>query len=171
MKTIFKTITLLLLIVLSFGLGAAAVYIIENGFHKVVPPIDFNDFELKSFAEKAVIIDDYISSHWFAFPSVVIAHAFAPFVSTLVFVKGFNSLNTLLQTNFRSWYFALPMILLWLIVDLGMGLIIVPVGPKLAVVDAAVSLVFGGLAFSIAGGFRKHEGPASVTSDEDVYRG
>ena len=158
-------------VVVSILLGGFAVAIVERGLHNIVEPPVFADFESMSFAEKAATIDNYLKSHWFAFPSVVIGHATAPFISILSLVYLLRVLNKGLKAKFKAWHFALPLVILWIFVDLMMDLVVVPVGPKLASIDAVVSLILGIAAFIIAGGLRKHEGPARVSSEEEVYRG
>ena len=158
-------------VVVSILLGGFAVAIVERGLHNIVEPPVFADFESMSFAEKAATIDNYLKSHWFAFPSVVIGHATAPFISILSLVYLLRVLNKGLKAKFKAWHFALPLVILWIFVDLMMDLVVVPVGPKLASIDAVVSLILGIAAFIIAGGLRKHERPARVSSEEEVYRG
>jgi len=171
MNKFLKIALIIVSVLTSIMLGGFAVAIVESGLHTIVQPPVFTEFESMSFAEKATALDNYLNSHWFAFPSVVIGHATAPFISVIALVLFLKLINKLLKAKFKAWHFALPLTFLWIIVNLIMGLVLVPVGPKLASIDAFVSLVLGIAAFLIAGGFRKHEGPASVTSDEDVYRG
>jgi len=171
MNKFLKIALVIVAVLASILLGGFAVAIVESGLHTIVQPPVFADFESMSFAEKATAVDNYLKSHWFAFPSVVIGHATAPFVSILSLVYLLKLINNGLKAKFKAWHFALPLAVLWVFVDLMMDLVEVPVGPKLASIDAVVSLILGIAAFLIAGGLRKHEGPARVTSEEEVYRG
>ena len=171
MNKFLKIALIIVAVVASILLGGFAVAIVESGLHTIVAPPVFTEFESMSFAEKVTAIDNYLSSHWIAFPSVVIGHATAPFVSVIVLVSLVKLMNKRLKAQLKAWHLALPLAVLWIIVDLMMDLVVIPVGPKLASIDATVSLVMGIIAFVIAGGLRKHEGPASVTSEEEVYRG
>ena len=171
MNKFLKIALMIVAMLASILLGGFAVAIVESGLHTIVQPPVFADFESMSFAEKATTIENYLKSHWFAFPSVVIGHATAPFVSILSLVYLLTVINKGLKVKFKAWHFALPIAILWIFVDLMMDLVVVPVGPKLASIDAVVSLILGIAAFIIAGGLRKHEGPARVTSEEEVYRG
>lgn len=168
MNKFLKIALVIVAVLASILLGGFAVAIVESGLHNIVQP---PEFESMSFAEKATTIDNYLKSHWFAFPSVVIGHATAPFVSILSLVYLLKLINKVLKAKFKAWHFALPLAVLWIFVDLMMDLVVVPVGPKLASIDAVVSLILGIAAFVIAGGLRKHEGPGRVTSEEEVYRG
>ena len=120
---------------------------------------------------KATAIDNYLNSHWFAFPSVVIGHATAPFVSVTLLVAFIRLINRGLEVKLKTWYFALLIVCLWIFVDFVMDLVVLPVGPMLASIDAGVSLVLGIIAFVIAGGMRKHEGTERVSTEDGVYRG
>ena len=168
MNKFLKIALVIVAVLASILLGGFAVAIVESGLHNIVQP---PGFESMSFTEKATTIDNYLKSHWFAFPSVVIGHATAPFVSVISLVYLLTLINKGLKAKFKAWHFSLPLAVLWTFVDLMMDLVVVPVGPKLASVDAVVSLILGLAAFVIAGGLRKHEGPASVSSEEEVYRG
>ena len=168
MNKFLKIALVIVAVLASILLGGFAVAIVESGLHNIVQP---PGFESMSFTEKATTIDNYLKSHWFAFPSVVIGHATAPFVSVISLVYLLTLINKGLKAKFKAWHFALPLVILWIFVDLMMDLVVVPVGPELASIDAVVSLILGITAFIIGGGLRKHEGPASVSSEEEVYRG
>lgn len=171
MNRFLKSALLILSVLVSIVLGGIAVAAIEYVLHIIVTPPVFTDFDSMSFAEKATAIDNYLNSHWFAFPSVVIGHATAPFVSIISLVSLIRLINRGLKAKFQAWHFALPLACLWIFIDYMMGLVVVPVGPMLASVDAGVSLVLGIIGFTIAGGLRKHEGTESVTTEDGVYRG
>jgi len=168
----FLNIALVSLSVLvSIMLGGSAVAAVEYVLHLIVPPPALTDFESLSFAEKTMVIDNYLNSSRFAFPSAVIGHATAPFVSILSLVSVVRLINRKLEAKIKAWHFALPLVCFWISVVYVMDLAVIPVGPMLASIDAGFSLFVGITAFIIAGGLRKHEGPASVTSEEEVYRG
>jgi hypothetical protein len=92
-------------------------------------------------------------------------------VSVTLLVAFIRLINRGLEVKLKTWYFALLIVCLWIFVDFVMDLVVLPVGPMLASIDAGVSLVLGIIAFVIAGGLRKHEGTERVSTEDGVYRG
>jgi|GEM_PF-1756992 len=171
MNKFLKSALVILSMLVSIVIGGIAVAAVEYILDVIVTPSAFTDFGSMSFAEKATAIDNYLNSHWFAFPSVVIGHATAPFVSVTLLVAFIRLINRGLEVKLKTWYFALLIVCLWIFVDFVMDLVVLPVGPMLASIDAGVSLVLGIIAFVIAGGMRKHEGTERVSTEDGVYRG
>ena len=155
MEKFLRVFLRLTVVIMSFFFGGKAVELGERVLHQLVPPFDFSSIEGASWADKVAIIDSYTASHWFAFPSVVLGHALAPFISILIFVLLNRLLHSFLPEKPSLLRQSLIIISVWLIIDLIMDLVFVPVGPLLAFVDAATSFLFGILAYYIAASKRK----------------
>lgn len=157
MEKFLRVFLRLTVVIMSFFFGGKAVELGERVLHGLVPPFDLSSIEMveTAWADKVAIIDSYIASHWFAFPSVVLGHALAPFISILIFVLLNRLLHSFLPEKPSLLRQSLIIISVWLIIDLVMDLVFVPVGPLLALVDAATSFLFGILAYYIAASKRK----------------
>ena len=70
MNKFLKSALVILSMLVSIVIGGIAVAAVEYVLDVIVTPSAFTDFGSMSFAEKATAIDNYLNSHWFAFPSV-----------------------------------------------------------------------------------------------------
>jgi hypothetical protein len=102
---------------------------------------------------------------------MLIAHSFGSALAVYWYVRASKVPSWRTEKGIKPFTGAIVLLALWIWGDVQNDLYDLPVGLFWTTVDVIITVAVTALAFVIAGGLRKHEGPARVTSEEEVYRG
>jgi hypothetical protein len=116
-------------------------------------------------------MESYMAANPFAIYSMLIAHSFGSALAVYWYVRATKVPSWRTEKGIKPVTGAIVLLALWIWGDVQNDLYDVPVGVFWTTVDVIITVTVTALAFVIAGGLRKHEGPASVSSEEEVYRG
>ena len=168
----------LLFVLLTIGLtvvGTVIAVVVTSVLHQFISlfldPLPMEDLAAADWSGRSELMSRYMLENPSAVYTMLIAHAFGAGFAIYWSVRTAQVPSWRAHKGVKPYTGAIVLVALWVWGDLQNDLVSVPVGILWTVVDVVTTLLVSLLAFLIAGGFRKHEGPASVTSDEDVYRG
>ena len=145
--------------------------VLHQFFSLFLDPLPMEDLAAVDWNGRSELMSQYMLENPSAVYTMLIAHSFGAGFAVYWSVRTAQVPSWRTHKGVKPFTGAIVLVALWVWGDLQNDLVSVPVGIFWTVVDVVTTLLVSLLAFLIAGGFRKHEGPASVTSDEDVYRG
>jgi len=162
----------------SIGITIVGVFIavvVTSGLHMLfslfVDPLPMEDLQAADWAGRSRIVENYMAANPFAIYSMIIAHALGSALAVYWYVRATSVPSWRTRKGIKPYTGAVVLLALWIWGDVQNDLYDVPVGVLWTTIDVVITVAVTALAFVIAGGWRKHEGPASVTSEEEVYRG
>ena len=145
--------------------------VLHQFFSLFLDPLPMEDLAAADWNGRSELMSQYMLENPSAVHTMLIAHAFGAGFAVYWSVRTAQVPSWRTHKGVKPYTGAIVLVALWVWGDLQNDLVSIPVGILWTVVDVVTTLLISLLAFLIAGGFRKHEGPASVTSDENVYRG
>ena len=171
MKRVLFTLRYIGLTIVGLAIAIAVTSGLHYMFGLFMEELPIEALSGANWSERLVIVEAYMAASPFAIYSMIISHgmgaalaiyfstrtAKVPFWSTKRRVKPFNGAIVLLS--------------LWIWGDLQNDLYDIPVGMAWTSIDVLCTIGLSFIAFSIAGGFRKHGEENNVTSEETIYRG
>ena len=167
-----------LFVLRSIGLtivGVVIAVVVTSVLHKLfslfLDPLPMADLAAADWSGRSELMNQYMLDNPSAVYTMLVAHAFGAGFAVYWSVRTAQVPSWRTHKGVKPFTGAIVLVALWVWGDLQNDLVSVPVGIFWTVVDVVTTLLVSLLAFLLAGGFRKHEGPASVTSDEEVYRG
>ena len=145
--------------------------VLHQFFSLFLDPLPMEDLAAADWDSRSELMSQYMLENPSAVYTMLIAHAFGAGFAVYWSVRTAQVPSWRTHKGVKPYTGAIVLVALWVWGDLQNDLVSVPVGIFWTVVDVVTTLLISLLAFLIAGGFRKHEEPARVTSDEEVYRG
>ena len=140
-------------------------------FSLFLDALPMEDLMAADWAGRSNIMESYMAANPFAIYSMLIAHSFGSALAVYWYVRATKVPSWRTEKGIKPVTGAIVLLALWIWGDVQNDLYDVPVGVFWTTVDVIITVAVTALAFVIAGGLRKHEGPARVTSEEEVYRG
>ncbi|MEC8459262.1 MAG: hypothetical protein VXY91_07620 [Bacteroidota bacterium] len=140
-------------------------------FSLFLDPMPKADLAAADWNGRSELMNQYMLDNPSAVYTMLVAHAFGAGFAVYWSTRTAQVPSWKTHKGDKPFTGAIVLVALWVWKDLQDDLVSVPVGIFWTVADVVTTLFISLLGFLLAGGFRKHEGPASVTSDEDVYRG
>ncbi|MDC1021877.1 hypothetical protein OAQ85_00420 [Schleiferiaceae bacterium] len=167
-----------LFVLRSIGLTAVGVVIaivvtslLHEFFSLFLGPLPMTDLAAADWGGRSDIMSQYMLENPSAVYTMLVAHAFGAGFAVYWSARTAQVPSWRTHKGIKPFTGVIVLVALWVYGDLQNDLINVPVGIFWTSIDVVSTLLVSLLAFLLAGGFRKHEGPARVTNDEDVYRG
>lgn len=155
--------------------GVIIAVLVTSGLHQLfslfLDPLPMEDLMAADWAGRSSIMETYMAANPFAVYSMLIAHSFGSALAVYWFVRATKVPSWRTEKGIKPVTGAIVLLALWIWGDVQNDLYDVPVGVFWTTVDVIITVAVTALAFVIAGGLRKHEGPARVSSEEEVYRG
>ena len=155
--------------------GVVIAVLVTSGLHQLfslfLDPLPMEDLMAADWAGRSNIMENYMAANPFAIYSMLIAHSFGSALAVYWYVRATKVPSWRTEKGIKPVTGAIVLLALWIWGDVQNDLYDVPVGVFWTTVDVIITVTVTALAFVIAGGLRKHEGPARVTSEEEVYRG
>lgn len=155
--------------------GVVIAVLVTSGLHQLfsifLDALPMEDLMAADWAGRSNIMETYMAANPFAIYSMLIAHSFGSALAVYWYVRATKVPSWRTEKGIKPVTGAIVLLALWIWGDVQNDLYDVPVGVFWTAVDVIITVAVTALAFVIAGGLRKHEGPARVTSEEEVYRG
>ena len=155
--------------------GVVIAVLVTSGLHQLfslfLDPLPMEDLMAADWTGRSNIMESYMAANPFAIYSMLIAHSFGSALAVYWYVRATKVPSWKTEKGIKPVTGAIVLLALWIWGDVQNDLYDVPVGVFWTTVDVIITVTVTALAFVIAGGLRKHEGPARVTSEEEVYRG
>ena len=155
--------------------GVVIAVLVTSGLHQLfsvfLDPLPMEDLMAADWAGRTNVMESYMAANPFAIYSMLIAHSLGSALAVYWYVRATKVPSWRTEKGIKPVTGAIVLLALWIWGDVQNDLYDVPVGVFWTTVDVIITVAITALAFAIAGGLRKHEGPASVTSEEEVYRG
>ena len=155
--------------------GVVIAVLVTSGLHQLfslfLDPLPMENLMAADWAGRSNIMESYMAANPFAIYSMLIAHSFGSALAVYWYVRASKVPSWRTEKGIKPVTGAIVLLALWIWGDVQNDLYDVPVGVFWTTVDVIITVTVTALAFVIAGGLRKHEGPARVTSEEEVYRG
>ena len=155
--------------------GVVIAVLVTSGLHQLfslfLDPLPMEDLMAADWTGRSNIMESYMAANPFAIYSMLIAHSFGSAFAVYWYVRATKVPSWRTEKGIKPVTGAIVLLALWIWGDVQNDLYDVPVGVFWTTVDVIITVAVTALAFVIAGGLRKHEGPARVTSEEEVYRG
>jgi hypothetical protein len=107
----------------------------------------------------------------FAIYSMIISHGMGAALAVYFSARTAKVPSWSTKRRIKPFNGAIVLLSLWIWGDVQNDLYDIPVGLAWTTIDVLCTIGLSFIAFSIAGGFRKHGGDNSVTSEETIYRG
>ena len=155
--------------------GVVIAVLVTSGLHQLfslfLDPLPMEDLMAADWAGRSNIMESYMAANPFAIYSMLIAHSFGAALAVYWYVRATKVPSWRTEKGIKPVTGAIVLLALWIWGDVQNDLYDVPVGVFWTTVDVIITVAVTALAFIIGGGLRKHEGPARVSSEEEVYRG
>lgn len=155
--------------------GVVIAVLVTSGLHQLfsifLDPLPMEDLMAADWSGRSNIMETYMAANPFAICSMLIAHSFGSALAVYWYVRATKVPSWRTEKGIKPVTGAIVLLALWIWGDVQNDLYDVPVGVFWTTIDVIITVALTALAFVIAGGLRKHEGPARVTSEEEVYRG
>ena len=155
--------------------GVVIAVLVTSGLHQLfsifLDPLPMEDLMAADWSGRSNIMETYMAANPFAIYSMLIAHSFGSALAVYWYVRATKVPSWRTEKGIKPVTGAIVLLALWIWGDVQNDLYDVPVGVFWTTIDVIITVALTALAFVIAGGLRKHEGPARVTSEEEVYRG
>lgn len=155
--------------------GVVIAVLVTSGLHQLfsvfLDPLPMEDLMAADWAGRTNVMESYMAANPFAIYSMLIAHSLGSALAVYWYVRATKVPSWRTEKGIKPVTGAIVLLALWIWGDVQNDLYDVPVGVLWTTIDVVVTVALTALAFVIAGGLRKHEGPARVTSEEEVYRG
>ena len=155
--------------------GVVIAVLVTSGLHQLfsifLDALPMEDLMAADWSGRSNIMESYMAANPFAIYSMLIAHSFGSALAVYWYVRATKVPSWRTEKGIKPVTGAIVLLALWIWGDVQNDLYDVPVGVFWTTIDVIITVALTALAFVIAGGLRKHEGPARVTSEEEVYRG
>ena len=171
MKKFLFVLRSLGLTIVGVVIAVVATSVLHQFFSLFLDSLPMADLAAADWSDRSELMNQYMLDNPSAVYTMLVTHACGACFAVYWSVRTAQVPSWRTHKGVKPLTGAIVLVALCVWGDLQNDLVSVPIGIFWTVVDVLTTLLISLLAFLFAGGFRKHEGPASVTSDEDVYRG
>ena len=171
MKKLMFVLRSISLTIVGVVIAVVVTSVLHQFFSLFFDPLPVADLAAADWSSRSELMNQYILDNPSAVYTMLVEHAFGAGFAVYWSVRTAQVPSWRTYKGVKPFTGAIVLVALWVWGNLQNDLVSIPVGIFWTVADVITTLLISLLAFLLAGGFRKHEGPASVTSDKDVYRG
>ena len=155
--------------------GLIIAILVTTGLHSFfgifLDPLPTVDLQAADWSGRSDIMSAYMIANPFAVYSMLIAHSVGAGLAVFFYTKTITVPSWYTQTRRKPFTGSIVLLALWLWRDVQNDMYDMPVGVLWTATDLITTTTLAALAFTIAGGLRKHAGTESVTTEDGVYRG
>tara|TARA_B100000795_G_C22435789_1_gene299934 strand:- start:45 stop:560 length:516 start_codon:yes stop_codon:yes gene_type:complete len=171
MRKVLHTLRSIALTIVGLAIAFAVTLGLHELFFLFIEKLPMEALSGANWSERSVILETYMAANPFAIYGMIISNGMGAALAVYFSARTAKVPSGSTRRRIKPFTGAIVLLSLWIWRDVQSDLYDIPVGLVWTTIDVLCTIGFSFIAFSIAGGFRKHGRNNSVTSEETIYRG